>query len=237
METVRPELGASFSYDWTSELHFCADHDIVLEDGRIRAGDGTKDNRRDLRHTLTFVPRGARVSGCSSLSRRKNSFTAIYFDLAFMREGLGARFIERVDEKIYYPSKEVEGYMRQCARLLAQDHSDGLYEEALGLVTVLAIHKASTYEFKAGRPLGRASLALVEEFTEENLGLELTLLAIAEITGLSRFHFSRAFKSATAETPYQYVLRRRKKRTKLLLAAGEMSLNQIAECLDFKDSS
>ncbi|KQZ63435.1 hypothetical protein ASD54_03560 [Rhizobium sp. Root149] len=237
VETVRPDLGAAFSYDWTSNLHFCAYHDIVLEDGGIRAGDGAEDNRRDLRHTLTYVPRGARVSGWSSLSRRKNSFTAIYFDPASMREELGARFIERADEKVYYRSEEVEGYMRQWARLLAQDHSDGLYEEALGLVTVLAIHKASTYEFKAGRPLGRASLALVEEFIDENLGSDLTLSALAEITGLSRFHFSRAFKSATGETPYQRVLRRRMERAKLLMASGEMSINQIAECLGFQDAS
>ena len=62
VEHVSPELGASFGYDWTSDLHFCAYHDIVLDDGGVRAGDGAEDNRRDLRHTLTYVPRGARVS-------------------------------------------------------------------------------------------------------------------------------------------------------------------------------
>jgi AraC family transcriptional regulator len=237
VESVRPELGASFSYDWTSDLHFCAYHDILLEDGGIRAGDGLEDNRRDLRHTLTYVPRGARVSGWSRLSRRKNSFTAIYFDPASIREELGARFAERINEKVYYRSDEVEGYMRQWARLLGQGHSDSLYEEALGLVTILAINKVSMPEMKAPYPIGRASVALIEEFIEENLGSDLTLSALAEMTGLSRFHFSRAFKSATGETPYQHVLRRRMERAKSLLASGQLSISQVADSLGFQDAA
>ncbi|MGO1164355.1 hypothetical protein ACTOV4_20970 [Brucella sp. C7-11G] len=102
VEYVQPELGAAFSYDWTSDLHFCAYHDIVLEDGGIRAGDGLEDNRGDLRHTLTYVPRGARVTGWSELQRRHNSFTAIYFDPAAIRQELDTRFAEHVDEKVYY---------------------------------------------------------------------------------------------------------------------------------------
>lgn len=234
VEYVRPELAAAFSYDWTSNLHFCAYHDIVLEDGAIRAGDGAEDTRRDLRHTLTYVPRGARVSGWSRLSRRKNSFTAIYFDPLSMREELGVRFAERVYEKVYYRSDDVERYMRQWARLLAQDHPDSLYEEALGLVTILAIHKTSRKEVEAAHPIGKASLTLIEEFVEENLGSDLTLSTLAEITGLSRFHFSRSFKAATGETPHQHVLRRRMERAKLLLASGEVPIGQVSESLGFR---
>ncbi|SOC48321.1 AraC family transcriptional regulator [Rhizobium subbaraonis] len=234
VEYVRPELAAAFSYDWTSNLHFCAYHDIVLEDGAIRAGDGAEDTRRDLRDTLTYVPRGARVSGWSRLSRRKNSFTAIYFDPLSMREELGVRFAERVYEKVYYRSDDVERYMRQWARLLAQDHPDSLYEEALGLVTILAIHRTSRLDAEAAPPIGKATLALVEEFIEENLGSDLTLSALAEITGLSRFHFSRSFKAATGETPHQHVLRRRMERAKLLLASGEVPIGQVSESLGFR---
>lgn len=143
VEHVRPELGAAFSYDWTSDLHFCAYHDIVLKDGGVRAGDKSEDNRRDLRQRLTYIPRGAHVTGWSELSRRANSFTAIYFDPAAIREELGIRFAERVDPRIYFRSDEVAGYLRQWARVLGQGHSDGLYEEALGLVTILAIHRTS----------------------------------------------------------------------------------------------
>lgn len=122
VEHVRPELGAAFSYDWTSDLHLCAYHDIVLKDGGVRAGDNFEDNRRDLRQTLTYVPRGARVTGWSELSGRANSFTAIYFDPAAIREELGTRFAERVDPRVYYRSDEVAGYLRQWARLLGQGH-------------------------------------------------------------------------------------------------------------------
>ncbi|WP_084438775.1 AraC family transcriptional regulator [Shinella sp. HZN7] len=237
VEYVRPELAAVFSYDWTSDLHFCAHHDIVLEDGGIRAGDGAEDSRRDLRHTLTYVPRGARVSGWSRLSRRNNSFTAIYFDPVSIREEIGVRFAECVYEKVYYRSDEVERIMRQWARLVAQPHADNLYEEALGLITILAIHRTSRLDPEAAPPIGKATLALVEEFIEENLGSDLTLSALAEITGLSRFHFSRSFKAATGESPYQYVLRRRMERARLLLASGEMPIDEIASRLGFQDSA
>lgn len=237
VEHVRPELGVAFSYDWTSDLHFCAYHDIVLEDGGIRAGDGLEDNRRDLRHTLTYVPRGARVTGWSELQRRTNSFTAIYFDPAAIRQELDTRFAERVDEKIYYRSDEVAGYLRQWAGLLKRDHSDALYEEALGLITILAIHKATMPTLRQPSPLGRAPLALIDEFIEENLGSDLSLSSLAELAGLSRFHFSRAFKASTGETPYQHVLRRRMERARLLLAAGEMPIDEIASRLGFQDSA
>lgn len=237
VEHVRPELGAAFSYDWTSDLHFCAYHDIVLEDGGIRAGDGLEDNRRDLRHTLTYVPRGARVTGWSELQRRNNSFTAIYFDPAAIRQELDTRFAERVDETVYYRSDEVAGYLRQWASLLGRGHSDTLYEEALGLITILAIHKATMPTSRQPPPLGRAPLALIDEFIEENLGSDLSLSSLAELAGLSRFHFSRAFKASTGETPYQHVLRRRMERARLLLAAGEMPIDEIASRLGFQDSA
>ncbi|KQZ46664.1 hypothetical protein ASD54_21895 [Rhizobium sp. Root149] len=127
--------------------------------------------------------------------------------------------------------------MCQWARLLAQGHSDGLYEEALGLVTVLAIHKATMSQLREPQSLGRAPLALIDEFIEENLGSNLSLSSLAELAGLSRFHFSRAFKAATGETPYKHVLRRRMEKAKLLLAAGEMTIDEIAGRLGFQDSA
>lgn len=237
VEYLQPELGAAFSYDWTSDLHFCAYHDIVLANGGIRAGDGLEDNRRDLRHTLTYVPRGARVTGWSELQRRNNSFAAIYFDPAAIRQELDTRFAEHVDEKVYYRSDEVAGYLRQWAGLLKRDHSDALYEEALGLITILAIHKATMPALRQPPPLGRAPLALIDEFIEENLGSDLSLSSLAALAGLSRFHFSRAFKASTGETPYQHVLRRRMERARLLLAAGEMPIDEIASRLGFQDSA
>ena len=237
VEHVSPAQGSSFSYDWTSELHFCAYHDIVLKDGGIRTGDGGEDHRHDLRHTLTYVPRGARVSGWSELTDRRNSYTALYFHPSVMRDELGTRFSSEQAEQVYYRNEEVAGYFRQWARILGEDEQDPLYEEALGLVTVLAIHRSTAMLSREARPLGRATLALILDFVEDRLGSTLSLTELAAMAGLSRFHFSRAFKAETGETPYQHVLRRRIERAKLLLADATMPLEVIARSLGFHDVS
>lgn len=237
VEYVCPEAGSSFSYDWTSNLHFCAYHDIVLEDGGVQAGDGAEDNRTDLRQTLTYVPCGARVSGWSKLSRRRNAYTAIYFDPATLRQELGARNWDQLGEDVYFRDDDIAGYLRQWTRLLQQAEGDALYEEALGLVTVLAIYRSSARISGEARPLGRTTVTLIVDFIEQNLSRNITLSELAAIANLSRFHFSRAFKATTGETPYQHVLRRRIERAKVLLAHSHLSLQDIAITVGFHDAS
>jgi AraC family transcriptional regulator len=236
VEYVSPSAGASFSYDWASDRHFCAYHDIVLEDGGITAGNGKEDNRSDLRHTLTYVPCGARVSGWSKLSKRRNSFTAIYFDPAAVREEFGTRFSGQLREHVYFWDDEVAGYLRQWSRMLTQRDSDPLYEESLGVITILAIQRSSTFLSEI-HPLGRSSLSRVVDFIEQNLGGSISLSELAAISGFSRFHFSRAFKASTGVTPYQHVLTRRVDRAKILLADGDMPLHEIAKRVGFHDTS
>ena len=47
---------------------------------------------------------------------------------------------------------------------------------------------------------------------------------------MSAFHFARAFKQATGETPHRFVLRRRLERAKLALARGEPPVQVAAAC-------
>ena len=238
VEHVRPEQGASFGYDWTSDLHFCAYHDIVLRDGGIRAGDGAEDNRLDLRDTLTYVPTGARVSGWSALAKRQNAFTAIYFDPSVLDNELESRFSQSTGERVYFRDQDLASYLRQWARILNQGQNDALYEEALGLVTILAIHRASSALFaRDAHPLGKTTLALIGDFIEQNLHSTITLSELASLAGQSRFHFSRAFKAVTGETPYQYVLGRRVDRAKLLLVDTKMTMDEVAKTTGFRDAA
>ena len=61
---------------------------------------------------------------------------------------------------------------------------------------------------------------------------------MAEVAGLSPYHFARQFKTATGLPPHQYVILRRVERAKHLLRAGTgLSLAEVAACAGFSDQS
>jgi AraC family transcriptional regulator len=57
---------------------------------------------------------------------------------------------------------------------------------------------------------------------------ELTLAELAEVAGLSTFHFARMFKLAIGVSPQRYVSRMRLEKATAELAGGRLSLAQIA---------
>lgn len=104
-----------------------------------------------------------------------------------------------------------------------------LYAETAGdmLVAHLLVRHAA---FSAPRPLGREDLRLcrANAFIRENLGVALTLEAIAEQAGVSRFHLVRLFKRAYGESPLKRVTRLRMEEAQRLLTLGHISVTEIA---------
>ncbi|WP_246672010.1 MULTISPECIES: AraC family transcriptional regulator [unclassified Mesorhizobium] len=80
-------------------------------------------------------------------------------------------------------------------------------------------------------------LRRVKEYVEANLEQDLAIEDLAAVTGLSPYHFARTFKRSTGCGPYAYVLRRRTERAKRLLAAGKMSLSNVAQACGFGSQS
>lgn len=75
-------------------------------------------------------------------------------------------------------------------------------------------------------------LSRVLEYIHAHLGNALDIRGMAATANLSRFHFARAFKAATGQTPYQYVSTKRLERAKVMLAQNQ-PLAQIALALNF----
>lgn len=71
-------------------------------------------------------------------------------------------------------------------------------------------------------------LSRIKFFIEAHLDQPLRISDLAEIAGLSEFHFARMFKSATGEPPHRYVQRRRVERAKQLMKETKMDLMEIA---------
>jgi AraC-like DNA-binding protein len=81
------------------------------------------------------------------------------------------------------------------------------------------------------------ALRRVRDHIDAHLTENVTLEALAEIAGLSRCHFARAFKQSVGTAPHAYLLQRRLERAERLLKESDVSLCQVALDSGFSDQS
>ena len=78
----------------------------------------------------------------------------------------------------------------------------------------------------------------VGEFIDAHLHRQILLQELAELAGLSEYHFARMFKISLAQTPQHYITRQRVERAKLMLISrDESSLSDIALACGFSSQS
>lgn len=85
--------------------------------------------------------------------------------------------------------------------------------------------------------LSRRALRQVHRYIEQNLGERITLADLAQVAGLSRFHFCRRFRNSTAHSPMGYLARCRLEFAKQLLEHRELTIADIAALAGFSDQS
>jgi AraC family transcriptional regulator len=76
--------------------------------------------------------------------------------------------------------------------------------------------------------LDQVRLRRVLDYISARVADELTLAELAEVAGLSTFHFARMFKLAVGASPQRYVSRMRLEKAMAEIAGGRLSLAQIA---------
>ena len=74
-------------------------------------------------------------------------------------------------------------------------------------------------------------------YIEDHPDRAISLAELAGAAGVSRFHFSRLFRSKFGQTAMQYVERSRIERAKLLIMQAELSLADVAQVIGFADQS
>ena len=130
--------------------------------------------------------------------------------------------------------------------LLAESQAEApggrLYVESLA--NLLAVHLLRHYTARgadAPRPsrggLSGRTLRRVLSFIEENCEGDLSLAELAEVGGMSTFHFAREFKRATGTTPHQHLIRFRVERAKALLAESQLPLAEVGLRTGFSHQS
>ncbi|MGH9882552.1 MAG: helix-turn-helix domain-containing protein [Pyrinomonadaceae bacterium] len=127
------------------------------------------------------------------------------------------------------------------AELESENEGGRLYADSLA--NILALHLVRHYSTSGnGAPrfvggLTGHKLRLVLEFIDANYARELNLTELAEVAGMSTFHFAREFKRATSTTPHQYLIKLRIERAKELLSRSEMPLVDVGFQAGFSHQS
>jgi AraC family transcriptional regulator len=111
----------------------------------------------------------------------------------------------------------------------------------LSLVLVHELIRLERATTALARPL-RGGLPMwqqrrVVEFIEEHLAEEISLAALAELVGLSLYHFARAFTQSFGVPPHHYHMARRIDRARRLLQEPALSVTQIGVRIGFRETS
>ena len=142
-------------------------------------------------------------------------------------------------DRFFFRDLEIERICQNLYREMSlAGRADRLYIESL------VIELAGILLRRHSRGSGRAEIPLrggltrprakrVLEYIESNLVGELTLRELANIAGLSAYHFARAFKLAIGVTPHRYILERRVERAKPLLRSTRTTLVDIGLSIGF----
>lgn len=121
----------------------------------------------------------------------------------------------------------------------AQQPSRAYWDGLMHTLSCRLLHLHSTV---ASSPRGLhllapTKVARVIEFIRANLALDIGVLDMARVAGVSPFHFSRGFRRATGLTPYAFLIQRRIERAKELLLERRMSISDVARACGFATHS
>ena len=160
---------------------------------------------------------------------------ALYVDpLLITKAASGAQFAGNVEiaERYTHSDRVISNV---ALALLGELNSEGLsgrlYAESLA--NVLAVHLLRYYAVSTSRPatltggLPATKLRQVTEFIADNYSRDLKLAELAQVAGMSSFHFAREFKRTTGTTPHQYLIKFRIERAKAMLAKDDLPLIEV----------
>jgi AraC family transcriptional regulator len=133
---------------------------------------------------------------------------------------------------------EIVGALASAPRI--KDPAANLFIESL-LNTACAriLHTYAQVRHRLSGPprLTDDQLRRAIDYIHDHIGQTLDLGSISQAAGLSAFHFSRLFKAATGDSPFQFVTRTRMERAKELLRKTRLPVSEIAERVGYKKPS
>jgi len=215
-------------------------HNSVRVDGETTINGGSRSTLADLRDKLTFVPIGSSIEGWCRFTSRASSFVAIHLNST--RSDHEEDDISNVSPSLYFENDNLKATLKKLQGVLdGSGISAPAYAETLGLLLLWELRQSTDPKHSRLNPvrggLTPRQLRRVKEFVDGQLSNGITISALADVAGLSRFHFVRAFKDSVGLPPYQYVLAARISRARGLLSIPDLSLGDVALAVGFSDAS
>jgi transcriptional regulator GlxA family with amidase domain len=134
----------------------------------------------------------------------------------------------------------ISASLREGRRFLGRDVSVTL-PSAAGQKLVVSVRPANqntdAATDNAVRGLDARQLRLVNGTIEEKIGEPITVSMLSSIAGLSRSHFSHAFRNSVGSTPHAHVVRLRLERAMKLMLDSDVALSEIALATGFSDQA
>ncbi len=231
-----------FDYRLRSKYHLliAAEHS-ERNDGETSVEGLPTSTLRSLSGKLTFIPAGHDCFGWQdpSVLMRISYF---YVDPQALPLDEELRFPEiEFRPRLFFFDAEL---WRLTEKLKQETNRGGRLPHYGQALSVLLGHELIRIGTDATAPAagtgGKGALSGWQEkrvacFIEEHLAEELPLSALADLVGLSSFHFARAFKRSFGVPPHRYHTGRRIERAKVLLA--ERSVTDVASAVGFAETS
>ncbi|MBB6122813.1 helix-turn-helix domain-containing protein [Sphingobium subterraneum] len=236
VEHVVVEGTKPVDYTWSGETHYLALHDVVLDEG-VTIMDGQKaDTTRDLRDTISFLPSGCGIEGWSKPADRANSYTALYFDPAVLHDDLELRYRGASLQPIPYARDgSLQQSMCKLRGMITDPYAENIYAESACIM--VAIEALGLKAVQAPGVLSNRQINAVRDYIAAHLTSDISLSDMASAAQLSRYHFGRAFKATTGQSPYAYVMARRVERAAELLASSDLSIEAVASLAGFANAA
>lgn len=107
-----------------------------------------------------------------------------------------------------------------------------LYGDHLGISLSIALIQKFSRDLAISRQarggISRVRLRRVLDYVAANSHLDIQLDDLAEVAGMSRFHFARLFRLAMGVTPHRYLIDQRLQQAKVLLRLDARTVSEIA---------
>jgi AraC-like DNA-binding protein len=84
---------------------------------------------------------------------------------------------------------------------------------------------------------GRLPRRTLQQYVDAHLNERISVQALADVAGLSIYHFARAFKQSEGLTPHDYLVLHRIEYAQKLLSNSDVPLSEVALAAGFFDQS